>query len=436
MKVTIIGHGYVGLVTGAIFSDLGNNVTVIGRTKDKIDALNRGNIPIYEPGLEEIVKRNLKAQRLTFSLEYKESVPTSDVVIIAVGTPSQNNGEADLKSVFDVAQKIAQNLDGFTVVACKSTVPPGTNRKIEELIKKMKPEKASFAQASIPEFLREGTAIEDTLKPDRIVIGVEDEKAKKILCKLHGPLSQNTLVTNIETAEMIKYTANSFLANKISFANAISFLCEKTGADVEKVMEGIGLDKRIGKAFLKAGVGYGGSCFPKDVKALIHISKNLGYNFKLLKEVESINKQAAINFVKKISKYFKNLRNKTLTILGLSFKPDTDDMRDAPSITIINELLRLGAKIKAYDPAAIENARKIFKNSISLYKDPYQAMKGADALVIITEWKEFRELDMDKVKKLLKTPVIFDGRNIYDREKIKRLDFTYFCIGRQNAESN
>lgn len=429
MKITMIGHGYVGLVTATVLSDFGNDVTVIGRTQEKIDNLNKGNIPIYEPGLEEMVKRNLESGRLRFTLDYKDTISNSDIVIIGVGTPSSENGEADLSSVLEVAKNIGQYLKhGFTVVACKSTVPVGTNRKIAEIINNNKKQGASFASASIPEFLREGTAIQDTLNPDRVIIGVEDQIAKELLVSLHNPISENPFIVNIETAEMIKYSANSFLATKISFANAISVLCEKTNANVLDVMEGIGLDRRIGKEFLSAGIGYGGSCFPKDVKALIKISEKFGYDFKLLKEVEAINKEAQLNFVAKIRGYFGSLKGKKLAILGLSFKPNTDDLRDAPSITIIHKLLEEGAEVRAYDPVAIKNAQKIF-NGITYAKEAYSAAKGSDAVVVLTEWNEFRELDLDKIKTEVKSPVIFDGRNIYNKREVEAKGFTYFGVG-------
>lgn len=429
MKVAFIGHGYVGLVTAAVMSDFGNEVFVLGRNSEKIENLNRGVIPIYEPGLEELVKRNLKAGRLKFTLDYKKPVSASDVVIIAVGTPSAENGEADLSSVFEVAKNIALHLkSGFTVIATKSTVPVGTNRKISQIINKYKSKSAGFAIASIPEFLKEGTGIEDTLKPDRVIIGVEDEKAENILKDLHSPISNSPFIVNIETAEMIKYAANSFLATKISFANAISFLCEKSGANVLDVMEGIGMDKRIGRSFLNAGIGYGGSCFPKDVKALIKISDNLGYDFKLLKSVSLINEEAYKNFIQKIEGHFKNIKNKRLAILGLSFKPNTDDLRDAPSIPIIKHLLKKGAKIIAYDPVATVNAKK-YLPEISYAKNAYECLKNADALLIITEWNEFKELNLSEIKNSMKQPIMFDGRNIYNKQEVEKLGFKYFGVG-------
>ncbi|GIW61428.1 MAG: UDP-glucose 6-dehydrogenase [Patescibacteria group bacterium] len=431
MTITFIGHGYVGLVTAAVFADLGNKVWVIGHTPEKIHNLQKGIIPIYEPGLEELVKRNLDAERLLFTLDYTPAIPESDVVFIAVGTPPKPTGEADLSVVFDVAKKIGENMDGYTVVITKSTVPVGTNRKVQKIIAEVKPEKAIFDIASVPEFLREGQAISDTLHPDRIVIGTDSPKAKELLVRLHSPIDGQLVLTNVETAEMIKYAANAFLATKISFANAIAYLSEQVGAEGPKVLEAVGLDNRIGKAFLNAGVGYGGSCFPKDVKALIAIAKEYGYDFGLLKEVEEINKQAMTRTVIKAKKLLGDLKGKTIAILGLSFKPDTDDMRDAPSIVIINHLLESGAVIRAYDPIAMENAKQLLDNSkITFTTDAYHAVTGADLLIVVTEWNEFRQLDLSRVKKLMKQPNIIDGRNIYLPEIARSLGFNYLGVGR------
>src|SRR3989344_4649078 len=363
MTITFIGHGYVGLVTASVFADLGNTVYVVGHTLEKIENLKKGILSIYEPGLEEIVKRNVKAKRLLFTLDYKIAIPHSDAVFIAVGTPPKKSGEADLSVVFEVAEKIGKNLEGYTVVVTKSTVPVGTNKKVKEIINKSKRTGVTFDIASIPEFLREGQAISDTLHPDRIVIGTDSKEAENLLVELHKSIDGTYVLTNIETAEMIKYAANSFLATKISFANAIAYLSELTGADGLRVLEAVGLDKRVGSQFLSPGAGYGGSCFPKDVKAMIAISHKAGYNFSLLKDVEEVNMETILRIVDKAKKLLSgNLKNKTIGILGLSFKPNTDDMRDAPSIVVINKLLEMGAKIKAYDPVAMENAKKIFKN--------------------------------------------------------------------------
>lgn len=430
MTITFVGHGYVGLVTAAVFADLGNTVWVIGHSPEKIANLKKGVIPIYEPGLAELVKRGIKAKRLLFTLEYTPAIQRSDVVFIAVGTPSGENGQADLSTVFEVAKKVGKYLDGYTVVITKSTVPVGTNHRVKDIINAVKPKKATFDIASVPEFLREGQAISDTLHPDRIVIGVESKKAEKILFELHSPIDGNILPTNIETAEMIKYAANAFLATKISFANAIAQISELTGADGPKVLEGIGLDRRIGVTFLNAGAGYGGSCFPKDVKALIAIAQQYGYDFSLLKEVEQINYDAMVRITQKAKRLLKNtVDKKIITVLGLSFKPDTDDLRDAPSIMIINQLLADGAKIHVYDPVAMNNAKRLLSDVV-FFSDPYAAVKDSDLLIVITEWNEFRQLDLRKVKTIMRNPIILDGRNIYDPATAKSFGFTYAGVGR------
>lgn len=430
MTITFVGHGYVGLVTAAIFADLGNTVWVIGHTPEKINNLKKSIIPIYEPGLEEMVKRNVKSKRLLFTLDYKEAIPASKVVFIAVGTPPKDDGQADLSVVLEVAKKIGQHLDGYTIVVTKSTVPIGTNEMVKKIIEKVKSGKATFDIASVPEFLREGQAISDTLHPDRIVIGTGSKQAQDLLVELHKPIDGRYVLTNVETAEMIKYAANAFLATKISFANAIAYLSELTNANGPKVLEAVGLDKRVGNSFLDCGVGFGGSCFPKDIKALIMIAKQYDYDFNLLKEVQNINHQAMIGVVQKTRKLLKNnLKNRIIGIFGLSFKPNTDDMRDAPSITIINELQKYGAKIKAYDPIAIDNAKKILTN-ISFFDDPYKTVENCDALIIVTEWNEFRQLDLQKIKKNMGKPIVIDGRNIYDPRKMSELGFIYKGIGR------
>src|SRR3990167_2969354 len=406
MTITFIGHGYVGLVTASVFADLGNKVYVIGHTPKKIEDLKKGLIPFYEPGLSEMVKKNIERKRLIFTLDYKPSVSDSDIVFIAVGTPPQKTGDAELNSVFEVAKKIGENLkNGYTVVATKSTVPPGTNRRITQIIKESKSKASEFDIASVPEFLREGTAIEDTLKPDRIVIGTESNKARKLLIDLHKPLAgelsesfPNVLETNLETAELIKYASNSFLATKISFANAIAKLSELLDADGLTVLEGIGYDKRIGREFLYPGPGYGGSCLPKYVKALLSIASDHGYDFTLLDEVEGINQQAKRDIVRKVKRILGDIRDKKIAVLGLSFKPNTDDMRDAPSIDIIALLQKEGAVISAFDPQAMENAKKIFQN-VTFCKDIYDAVRDTDALVLITEWNEFKEVELKKIKK-------------------------------------
>jgi len=429
MTVTFVGHGYVGLVTAAVFADFGNKVYVIGHTKEKVDNLMRGIIPIYEPGLEELVKKNIKAKRLIFTLDYKPSICESDIVFIAVGTPTTKTGDADLSTVLKVAEEIGKSLEGYTVVATKSTVPAGTNKKISRILEESKPQGAEVDYASVPEFLREGSAISDTTNPDRVVIGTESKRAQEMLTKFHEPINAPLVLTNFQTAELIKYAANAFLAVKISYANAIAKLSEALGADALKVLEGIGKDKRIGDMFLSPGPGYGGSCFPKDVKALISIAKDNDYQFSLLEEVENINHQSKRDIVRKARKALGDVRNKKIGILGLAFKANTDDMRDAPAIDIINLLQNDGAKIAAYDPKAMDIAATILRN-VDYKKDVYEAAQGADLIIILTEWNEFRELDLSKIKKNMQKPNIIDGRNLYDPEAMKAKGFNYMGIGR------
>jgi len=407
MTLTIVGHGYVGLVSACVFADFGNEVYVIGRSTEKINRLKNGDPIIFEPGLKELLEKNLKAGRLHFTLDYQEAIPKSEIVFITVGTPPKSSH--------------------FTVVSCKSTVPVGTNKKVEEIIKKYAPKKAQFAVASCPEFLREGSAIADTLNADRIVIGSSSKKAIEILLKLHQPFSSKKIVTDLASAELIKYAANAILATKISFSNLMAFYCEKTGADVEKVLDAVGLDKRIGRIFMNPGVGYGGSCLPKDVLALIDTGKKLNIDTSLLEAVDKVNYQAKKNFLQKI---LKKKQGKNTAILGLSFKPNTDDIRFAPSIFIIENLLKHGFKIKVFDPEAMGNIKKIFGEKIEYAKNPYEAAKEADQLIILTEWNEFKQIDLKKLKKILKKPVIFDGRNIYDPLILKNLGFKYFSVGR------
>jgi len=429
MTITIIGHGYVGLVTACVFADFGNQVSVIGRTPEKIDKLNNGNPLIYEPGLEELLQKNLEAKRISFTLDYDSAIKKSEIVFIAVGTPSGNNGEANLSQVFSVVEKVAKHLkDTYTVIACKSTVPVGTNKKIKELIAKKINTTKNFDVISCPEFLREGTGISDTIHPDRVLIGSESQKATNLMLELHQPISGERVITDLASAELIKYAANSMLATKISFANLISFYCEKSGANADQVLTAVGLDSRIGSRFLDPGIGYGGACFPKDVKALIHTGRELGLNTGLLDEVENINKLARDNFAQKI---IKNSTGKNLGIWGLSFKPNTDDVREAPSIFIIKKLLESGFKIIAYDPEATTHIKKQFGDQIKFAGDPYQTSENADALAILTEWNEFKQIDLPKVKSLMAKPVIFDGRNIYELDKIKELGFDYYSVGRQ-----
>lgn len=429
MTITFIGHGYVGLVTAAVFADFGNKVYVIGHTKEKIENLKQGIIPIYEPGLAELVKENVNAKRLIFTLDYKPSIPESDIVFIAVGTPTTKTGDADLSTVLEVAKKVGENLEGYTVVATKSTVPAGTNKKVKRILDESKPQGTELDYASVPEFLREGSAISDTTNPDRIVIGTQNNRAQEMLVKLHEPINAPLVLTNFETAELIKYAANAFLALKISYANAIAKLSEQLGADALKVLEGIGMDKRIGNMFLSPGPGYGGSCFPKDVRALISIAKDNNYQFSLLEEVENINNQARRDIVRKVRKTLGDLRGKKIGILGLAFKANTDDMRDAPALDIVNLLQNDGAKISAFDPKAMETASLVLKN-VNFAKDAYEVTKEADLLIILTEWNEFKELDLSKIKAKMKSPNIIDGRNLYDPQVMKEKGFNYTGIGR------
>lgn len=428
MTITIVGHGYVGLVTACVFADFGNVVHVIGHTKEKIDRLKKGDPIIYEPGLKELLQKNLKGNRIFFTMEYQQAVAVSDIVFITVGTPPKESGEADLSAVVDVARKIGSALKKkFTVVSCKSTVPVGTNKKIETIIKRHKSKSVDFAVASVPEFLREGTALGDTYKPDRVVIGSDSKRAVKMLLELHEPIPSKKIITNLASAELIKYTSNCMLATKISFANLIALYCESLGADVEMVLEAVGMDSRIGRNFLYPGIGYGGSCLPKDVKAFISIARNNKVDAGFFEEVEKVNSTVRNNFAETV---IKMSPGKKIAFLGLSFKPNTDDIREAPSLYLIADLLKHGFEIKAFDPVAADNVKKILGDKIKFVNDPYEAMEKADALVIATEWNEFKQIDFARVKKLLKNPVIFDGRNIYSPDLMKKQGFKYFSIGR------
>jgi len=428
MTITFIGHGYVGIVTACIFADFGNDVFVIGHTAEKIARLKNGDPIIYEPGLKELLKKNLACRRMHFSLDFKDAVAKSDIIFIAVGTPPKENGEADLSAIFDVSRKLAKYLSKrLTVVVCKSTVPVGTNKKIEAILTKHKPKEAEVAVASCPEFLREGTAIYDSLNPDRIVIGSNSKKAIERLLELHKPFNGKRVVTDLASAELIKYTANAMLATKISFANLISFYCEKTGADVEMVLDAVGLDQRIGRIFMNPGIGYGGSCLPKDVKALTQTGSYLGVNIDFLKAIENINQFARENFVEKI---IKKSPGKKIGLWGLSFKANTDDIREAPSVYAIKKLLHHNFQLTVFDPVSNKNIKKIFNDQIKYVDSPEKAVKQVDALVILTEWNEFKQTDLKKVKKLLKSPVIFDGRNIYQPQVMKKLGFEYYSVGR------
>lgn len=429
MTISFVGHGYVGLVTACVFADFGNHVWVIGHTPEKLARLSNGDPLIYEPGLQEMLQKNLKAKRIHFTDSYAQAISESEIVFIAVGTPPKESGEADLSTVFQVAEQVGKHLnpEQFTVVSCKSTVPVGTNLEVEKVIHRVKPTQAQFAVASCPEFLREGTGIYDTLNPDRIVIGTSSQPAVNLLLDLHKPLPGKRVITDLASAEIIKYASNSMLATKISFANLISLYCEKTSANVETVMDAVGFDKRIGRMFLYPGIGYGGSCFPKDVKALISTGQQLNLDTSLLESVETINEQVRENFLQKIEKYVKG---KKLAFWGLSFKPDTDDIRFAPSIYLIEQLLNKGYTIQAFDPAGMPNVQKKFKDKITYMENPFQAVDGADGLCILTEWNDFKQADLKKVKALLRSPVVIDGRNMYQLESMQQLGFTYISTGR------
>ncbi len=436
MKITIVGSGYVGLVTGACFSEVGIDVTCVDIDKKKIDNLNRGIIPIYEPGLEDMISRNMKKGRLSFTTKIQDALEDSEALFISVGTPPDEDGSADLKYVLAVARDCGKYMNDYTLVVTKSTVPVGTSLKVKAAIQEeldKRKSKLEFDVASNPEFLKEGAAINDFLKPDRIVVGVETKRAEEILSRLYKPFTLNghpVLFMDIVSAEMTKYAANSMLATKISFMNDIANLCEIVGADVNKVRKGIGSDTRIGNKFIYPGIGYGGSCFPKDVKALIRTGGEHNYDLEVLQAVESVNKKQKIVLFNKILKYFNgDLEGKTIGLWGLSFKPQTDDMREAPSLEIVKKLLEAGASVKAYDPIAMEEAKHHFGDSITYYTDQYEALIDVDCLAVLTEWPEFKFPNFNIISKLLKNPAIFDGRNIYDRTEVKEKGFNYFCIG-------
>jgi len=430
MKISVIGAGYVGLVTGSCFADLGNDVICMDNDAAKVKKLKGGKIPIYEPGLEDLIKRNIKERRLSFTSSIKDAVKRSDIIFICVGTPPRDNGEADLSFVEHVARDIARSMSSYKLIIEKSTVPVNTGEWVEHTIKTCNKGSIKFDVASNPEFLREGSAIKDFMNPDRIVIGVKSKKAKDILAELYRPLKSEMVITDIKSAELIKHASNSFLAMKISFINAVSNVCDKLGTDVNEVASGIGLDKRIGKDFLNAGIGFGGFCFPKDLRAFIRIAEKCGYDFGMLKEVERVNEMQKAVLLKKVEEMIWNLQNKTLGVLGLSFKPDTDDIRYSPAIEIISALRKDGVRIKVYDPAAMAKARAVLGSGIKFCKDAYDVAKGCDCLIVATEWNEFKELDLKRVKRLMRQPVIIDGRNIYDPEGVKALGFKYSGMGR------
>lgn len=433
MNISVIGVGYVGLVTGACFAEFGLNVTCCDKDKLKVDSLNKGKIPIYEPGLEELVKKNTKEGRLHFTTDLSECVKGALVIFIAVGTPPKDDGSADLTFIEEVAKTIAENMDGYKVIVTKSTVPVGTGKIISEIIGQSQGEKGCFDVVSNPEFLREGSALEDFMRPNRVVLGANSPQAIAILKDLYKPLfliDAPFVITNVETAEMIKYASNAFLATKISFINEMANLCEKVGADVHVVAKGMGLDHRIGPKFLHPGPGFGGSCFPKDTLALVQVSKENNFRFELVEATLKVNERQKVLMLEKIKKGIGDLKNKKIAVWGLTFKPNTDDMRDAPSLDIIKGLLAKGASIKTFDPAGIEEAKKFLKNSVEYSNDMYKVLADCDALIIFTEWNQFRNPDFEKLKESLKTPLMIDLRNIYDPEKINKLGFQYICVGR------
>lgn len=429
MNICVIGTGYVGLVTGAVFADLGNDVICVDKDESKIEMLKSGHMPIYEPGLEEMVLRNVADDRLIFSIDIGDGVRKSDVVLIAVGTPPAEDGHTDLTAVVDAAKIIARNIDRYKVIVNKSTVPIGTGDLVRDIIDRNKIRDVEFDVVSNPEFLREGSAIGDTLYPDRIIIGAPNGNVAMRIVELYTPLERPMLITDVHSAEMIKYASNAFLATKISFINAIANICDKAGADVVQVAKGMGYDTRIGSEFLNAGLGFGGSCFGKDTKSLIHTSNDLGYDFSMLKAAVEINNQQPMVFVDKIKDVLGSLQGKTVGVLGLAFKPNTDDMRDAKSVDIINFLVSEGAKVNAYDPIAMDNAKKLLPD-ITYCKTAYEAAEGADAVLTITEWNEFKLLNLERLRERMLQPIIFDGRNIYDPQRMTRLGFDYYCVGR------
>jgi UDPglucose 6-dehydrogenase len=433
MKIAVVGTGYVGLVLGACLAENGNTVVCVDKDESKVNTLKAGGMPIYEPGLEELVRRNDHEERLAFTTDLPSAVRASDFVFIAVGTPQGEDGSADLQHVLSVAKDIGRAMNKYTVVVDKSTVPVGTAKRVRDAIA---PETTHpFSVVSNPEFLKQGAAIEDFMKPDRVVIGVEekDERAAMLMKELYGPFTRTgapILTMSTASAELCKYAANSILATRISFMNEIANMCELVGADIDQVRKAIGADRRIGTSFLFPGVGYGGSCFPKDTQALLKSAGDKGYDFKILRAVEEVNDLQKERLVGKMQQHFKDLSGKTIALWGLAFKPRTDDMREAPAIPIIEGLLAKGAKVKAYDPAAGPVAKRIFGNRIELCDRSYDALAGADALAVVTEWNEFREPDFEKMRALLKAPVVFDGRNIYSPEHMRALGFTYLSIGR------
>jgi UDPglucose 6-dehydrogenase len=432
MKLAVIGTGYVGLVAGACFAETGNDVVCVDKDEVKIRLLRKGKMPIFEPGLEEVVKRNVANKRLAFTTQLPKAVRAASVIFIAVGTPQGEDGSADLQHVLGVARDVAKAMNGYKVIVDKSTVPVGTASRVREIIRRETT--YPFSVVSNPEFLKQGAAVDDFLKPDRVVVGAEDEKAAELMRNLYSPFTRTgapILVMDCASAELCKYAANALLATKISFMNEIANICELYGADVDHVRRAVGSDHRIGQSFLFPGTGYGGSCFPKDVKAIIKFTADKGYDFRIVKAVDAVNHSQKSVLASKMEAHFGSLKGRTIAVWGLSFKPRTDDMREAPSVVLIERLLAAGAKVQAFDPEAMPVAKQLFGGRIVLAPNNYKALEGADALALVTEWNEFREPDFGKMRKAMKTPIIFDGRNIYTREVMRTHGFQYFSIGRQ-----
>jgi UDPglucose 6-dehydrogenase len=428
-RISIVGTGYVGLVTGACFAEVGHQVVCVDNDPKKVQVLQAGGIPIYEPGLEEIVQRNVANGRLRFTGEIGDGVRNSDVVFIAVPTPPNPDGSVDMSFVERVAREIAGTLTEYKIVVDKSTVPVKTGEKVSETIKRYNKQKVDFDVVSNPEFLREGCAVQDLMQPDRVVIGVSGQRPVAKMKEIYSPFHAPIIITDINSAELIKHACNSFLALKISYANALSVICELSGANISDVVNGMGLDKRIGREFLNAGLGYGGSCFPKDLSAFVHIADALGYDFQVLKAVQQINANQIQHFLKKIHDTLWIVKDKTIGVLGLAFKPNTDDMRLAPSLEIIRPLQKEGARIRAYDPKAMDKAREVLPG-VEFCDSPYAVAAGADGLIICTEWDEFRQLDLDKLRAVMGQPIVFDGRNLFEPRKMAELGFVYKSIGR------
>ena len=432
MKIAVIGTGYVGLVAGACLAENGNDVICVDNDAAKVRSLQRGRIPIYEPGLEELVRRNRAEKRLTFTTDLTKGVKGSQIVFIAVGTPTGEDGSADLRHVLEVARQIGKSMNGYKVIVDKSTVPVGTSEKVRDVIKKETSH--PFSVVSNPEFLKQGAAIEDFMKPDRVVIGADDQRSAEIMKELYGPFTRTgapIMLMDPASAELCKYAANAMLATRISFMNEVANVCELVGADVDQVRRAVASDRRIGSAFLFPGVGYGGSCFPKDVKAMMKFAAEKSYDFEILRSVENVNERQKIRLFTKMKQHFGSVKGKRIAVWGLAFKPKTDDMREAPAVPLIHALLDAGATVTAYDPEAMKVAKGIFGTRVAFADKSYEALSSADALALVTEWHEFREPDWMKIKKAMRTPVIFDGRNIFNSEHLRGLGFTYYSLGRR-----